>query len=76
MVRALGRLIRFRNAHPAFGGEFTVAEGGPGELVLTWRAGAELAELEISPGDGTYRITFSAEGGELLTVKDAADLPH
>jgi len=76
VVRALGRLIRFRNAHPAFGGEFTVAEGGPGELVLTWRAGAELAELEISPGDGTYRITFSAEGGELLTVKDAADLPH
>ena len=75
VVRALGRLIRFRNAHPAFGGKFTVAEGGPGELVLTWRAGAELAELEISPGDGTYRITFSA-AGELLTVKDAADLPH
>lgn len=76
VVRALRRLIRFRNAHPAFGGEFALGEAPAGQLVLTWRAGTEFAELWAAPGEAAYRMTFSTPDGDSLTVKDAADLPY
>jgi sucrose phosphorylase len=75
VVRALDRLIRFRNAHPAFGGTCSLHAEEPGEMVLSWRSGADLAELWVNPGKAAYRITFSSAGGEPVTVEDAADLP-
>jgi sucrose phosphorylase len=44
VVQQLCSLIRFRNTHPAFDGEFRIT-GGAGQLTLTWTAGDELATL-------------------------------
>jgi len=74
VVRALMRLIRFRNAHPAFAGEFSVLDAPAGEVRLRWRTGAAEALLAARLADATYRLTFTAEG-EPQTVTDAAALP-
>ena len=74
VVRALTALIRFRNRHPAFGGEFSLPAAGVGELAMAWRAGAEHVLLTARPGEGTYALTFTAGGAE-HTVTDVADLP-
>jgi sucrose phosphorylase len=44
VVQQLCSLIRFRNTHPAFDGEFGI-RGGGGQLTLTWTAGDEVATL-------------------------------
>ena len=44
VVQQLCALIRFRNTHPAFDGEFRIS-GGAGQLTLTWTAGDEVAVL-------------------------------
>lgn len=74
VVRALQRLIRFRNTHPAFTGQFSAAAAGPGALTLTWRAGSDLAALWACPADATYRLTFTADDS-VHTITDTADLP-
>ncbi|HZB49669.1 MAG TPA: sucrose phosphorylase, partial [Mycobacteriales bacterium] len=76
VVVALGRLIRFRNAHPAFGGECTLPDAPAGELAMAWRAGADRAEVWTRPGDAACRITFSTAAGGLRTVTDPAELPY
>ena len=76
VVRALIRLIRFRNAHPAFAGEFSVLDAPAGDVALRWRAGAGEAVLVATPRDGRYRLTFSADDGGSRTVSDLAELPY
>jgi sucrose phosphorylase len=39
VVRALCGLIRLRNSHPAFGGQFHCEASADDRLVLVWRAG-------------------------------------
>jgi hypothetical protein len=39
VVRALARLIRFRNTHPAFLGAFSCLDAADGALTLRWRNG-------------------------------------
>jgi len=75
VVLALTRLIRFRNAHPAFGGEFTLLDAPAGELAVAWRAGAASAELRTCLADASYRLTFTADG-TTRTVTDVAQLPY
>jgi sucrose phosphorylase len=75
VVQALMRLIRFRNAHPAFAGEFSVLDAAVGEVALHWRAGTDEALLAVLPADASYQLTFTA-GGTTHTVTDVADLPY
>jgi sucrose phosphorylase len=75
VVQALTRLIRFRNRHPAFGGEFALPDCPPGLLAMVWRSGTEQVRLTARPAQGTYELGFTA-GGELRTVIDVADLPY
>jgi sucrose phosphorylase len=61
VVAALCRLIRFRNRHPAFGGEFTL--GGDGtELVMAWRSGTESARLDADLAARTATLTWTEQG--------------
>ncbi|HEV7653358.1 MAG TPA: sucrose phosphorylase [Mycobacteriales bacterium] len=75
MVRALTRLIRFRNAHPAFGGEFTLPDTPAGRLRMEWRSGAEEVLLAVDLTDASYQLTYTATG-RTHTLTDVADLPY
>jgi sucrose phosphorylase len=64
VVQALLALIRLRNAHPAFGGQFACEPGAdPGALTLRWTAGAAQAELQVHFGTLAYRLRHCADGG-------------
>jgi sucrose phosphorylase len=45
-VRSLCELIRVRNSHPAFNGEFTLLDSSPERLLLRWSAGQDWIELD------------------------------
>ena len=47
MVRQLLDLIRLRNRHPAFGGEFTLLDGADSQLSMQWKAGPHWARLDV-----------------------------
>jgi sucrose phosphorylase len=74
VVQALTRLIRFRNAHPAFDGEFS-ASGRASALTLTWRRDDDWAVLSANLAAGAYSLTYSYEGTE-RTTGDVGNLPY
>jgi sucrose phosphorylase len=60
VVKGLCRLIRLRNSHPAFSGEFGILESADDSaLRLCWTAGPEWAELDVDFQTRTFRITYS-----------------
>ncbi len=75
VVRDLVSLIRFRNAHPAFGGAFTAGVGEePGSVRLEWTAGEQSARLDAVAGTGTWTVTVTAPDGTPRTTADAREL--
>lgn len=58
VVQALIWLIRFRNTHPAFDGDFTISGGGD-QLVATWSTITDRAELvvDLAAANATIRWT-------------------
>ena len=74
VVQALLRLIRFRNAHPAFAGEFALLDSRPGRLEMSWRAGADRVHLAADLADADYTLTFTADRTD-HTLTDVATLP-
>jgi sucrose phosphorylase len=61
VVAGLCRLIRFRNTHPAFGGELSL--GGDGsQLVLLWRHGPESARLDADLATRSATLTWTQDG--------------
>jgi sucrose phosphorylase len=63
VVRSLVELIRFRNEHPAFAGEFQVVASPDERLVLEWRRDAEWARLEVDLPSLTAVISCSTPHG-------------
>jgi hypothetical protein len=55
-------LIRLRNAHPAFGGEFSSDCPSESELVMRWRSGAERALLRVDFESRDYDLAISEAG--------------
>jgi sucrose 6(F)-phosphate phosphorylase len=47
VVQRLERLIRLRNAHPAFAGQFSATLAAPGILRLCWSAGGDRISLAV-----------------------------
>ncbi len=60
MVRALLSLIRFRNAHAAFNGEFSIEPSEAHALSLTWRKGNEWASLDVDLAKPSAVISFTS----------------
>jgi sucrose phosphorylase len=69
VVAALLDLIRFRNAHPAFDGAFTVGGAGS-QLVLTWENGAHRAVLEADLASASARIEATTDDGATRVCTD------
>ncbi len=65
VVRRLLELIRFRNAFPAFDGEFRVLDSDPGKLNLQWQKGAARCLLHIDLAARTAVIEHTDEQGRL-----------
>lgn len=64
VVKGLCRLIRFRNAHPAFHGQFHILDSPTDStLRLRWSAGLEWAELDVDFQARTFQVTYSEADG-------------
>lgn len=70
VVRRLLDLIRFRNTHPAFNGDFQLRRGGDDHLlVLEWEAADAAIEARIDLAGVEFELDVSA-GGEKETISD------
>jgi sucrose phosphorylase len=61
VVSRLCELIRLRNRHPAFQGQFSMEQGQHAELLLRWQNGVAFAELHLDFGVGDFRLRASPE---------------
>lgn len=61
VVRALLELIRLRNQHPAFGGQFVLEETSPQRLQLRWSLGSDFAELDADLASGQWQLRASGD---------------
>jgi len=61
-VRSLLDLIRFRNTHAAFAGEFHMPLRNDHEICIEWRNGTEQARLDVDLKSMEGAITYSADG--------------
>jgi sucrose phosphorylase len=62
VVRKLLDLIRLRNTHPAFGGDFALHETDENALDLEWRRGEEFVRLRVDFASGARRLDYSHRG--------------
>ena len=74
VVRKLFELIRFRNTHAAFAGEFNLLPGGDQDICLEWRNGSQSARLDVDLKAMHGAITYSVDDEEcrLVLVPGAA----
>ena len=63
VVRHLLELIRLRNSHPAFGGEFRLCDTPQERLELHWDSGAHHACLSVDLPTRAWRIEYSTGSG-------------
>jgi sucrose phosphorylase len=64
VVKALIDLIRFRNTHPAFAGEFHLANSDDHAIGIEWRNSNDWVWLEVDLRSMTGTITHSTNSGE------------
>jgi sucrose phosphorylase len=64
VVSRLIELIRLRNSHPAFNGQFHHASPRENILELSWTSGQDFARLKVDLKTKSGLITFSSESGE------------
>jgi sucrose phosphorylase len=64
VVRSLLDLIRFRNAHPAFAGDFQIRNSDHSSLVMEWRRNSDWARLDVDLAARRAVITHSDPAGD------------
>lgn len=62
VVARLIDLIRLRNSHPAFAGEFVLRDSPDEILDLQWRNQGDFVGLRIDPAANAYRLEYSVDG--------------
>jgi sucrose phosphorylase len=63
LVQQLLALIKLRNTHPSFGGEFRMIESDPDVLVLRWQYFGQFAELTVRFAAAAYELRYSGADG-------------
>jgi sucrose phosphorylase len=61
VVQSLFDLIRFRNTHPAFGGDFSLLPCSDHEIAIEWRRNANWTRLNVDLKAMTAAIGASRE---------------
>jgi sucrose phosphorylase len=69
VVERLERLIRLRNSHPAFEGDFAATAPGPDRLRLSWRDGDDECAVEVRLRRPGSVVEFTSGGGVRETVE-------
>ncbi|HXE65088.1 MAG TPA: sucrose phosphorylase [Bryobacteraceae bacterium] len=64
VVRSLFELIRFRNTHPAFQGDFHLLPANDHALRIEWRHGADMARLDVDLEKMSASVTRSTATGQ------------
>lgn len=74
VVARLFELIRLRNTHAAFAGEFNLLPGSDQGICIEWRNGSHRARLDVELKTMEGVITYSVDGGEkrFVLVPNAA----
>jgi sucrose phosphorylase len=67
VVQELFRLIRFRNTHPSFSGEFTILDTPASVFCVRWSHGDVWSKLTIDFGKKTAEIDFT-DGAAVRTL--------
>jgi sucrose phosphorylase len=62
VVLKLLNLIKFRNSHPAFNGDFLLEQSSPEKLVIIWKNVEDWAKLEVDFNSLSFKISFSKDG--------------
>jgi sucrose phosphorylase len=62
VVQDLISLIRLRNDHPAFSGEFSLQESPAAAIAMRWVLDDHFAELKVQLATAEYELSHSAEG--------------
>lgn len=62
VVRKLLKLMEFRNAHPAFDGEFELLDSNEQVVAIRWTNGTEQAELSADLAEKKLSITYTEQG--------------
>jgi len=68
VVSAFFDLIRFRNTHPAFAGEFHLLPGADHTITIEWRNGEQRARLDVDLEAMSATVTATAPDGELRFI--------
>jgi sucrose phosphorylase len=68
VVARLVELIRLRNAHPAFNGQFSVPDTADDRLVMRWQQGDAFIELQADLRAGAGQVQHGVAGGGSQTL--------
>ena len=63
VVRSLLKLIRFRNTHPAFAGDFRVDSPDGSSISMEWSKAPDWARLDVELADRSAVISYSDPAG-------------
>ena len=61
VVQALLQLIRFRNTHPAFDGDFTLKESGDEILNIMWQKDVHMSQLVINLKQCDFTVSYTED---------------
>jgi sucrose phosphorylase len=72
VVQRLCELIRFRNHHPAFHGQFAIltAHSSATSLEMQWRKGQDYASVKVDLKDYSFQMRFNRLDGSKAVVHD------
>ena len=68
VVAKLLDLIRFRNSHPAFDGEFVLGDCSDKELILRRENGPHWAEMYVNLASREFKLRCSRNGGQKVAT--------
>jgi sucrose phosphorylase len=71
VVRELLKLIKLRNSHAAFQGQFQLLESGDAELGLRWEKTSDFVELRVNFKTAEYRLICSTGISEPIELRFA-----